>query len=529
MCGIAIAIDWDGAEIAVRRLIAGIMHRGDVTDPLVSLSPTTAMCTRRLRIVDAEHAVQPQLSSDGRILVALNGEIYNHAALRRELSELGAAFKTASDTEVLANALQIWGGAALSRLQGMYAFVAIDLRNNQFIAARDPFGEKPLYLIQADTGFLFCSEIRPLLEAAETGDVLLLPPGFALTRGYCKPFVSLPQKPDPLIAQSSADQLDALLARAVESCVPTDLPFATFFSGGIDSTLIAHYARRLRPDAPGYFLGRQTAPDYSYAARYAEQTGFDLRTVPFDGASEDTFACLDEVISATESFEPSVIRPSVCYHVLSKAVHDDGFRIALVGEGADELFCGYVPLELTFAEGNNVGGPVRDQCLSLLNRSALQRTDRCTMRFQIEARAPFLNRSIVEYAYALDAAALVETVHGAPQGKAPLRALYDLYPEQLPSVIRDRRKIPVNEGAGLDAAQNDSHMKRFFEAKISDSEYYDGLKLFSDYDLGSKEELYYIQKLSGFLDISRVPHLKGRLRLEVPETIHPNLLKDYAA
>ncbi len=82
MCGIAVAIDWPNADLVVNKLIDGVAHRGDHTDPLASLSPTTALRTRRLRIVDCDHAVQPQLSCDGRILVAFNGEIYNHVALR---------------------------------------------------------------------------------------------------------------------------------------------------------------------------------------------------------------------------------------------------------------------------------------------------------------------------------------------------------------------------------------------------------------------------------------------------------------
>ena len=527
MCGIAVAIEWPDAEFAVKRLIQGILHRGDVTDPVVSPAPDTAFCTRRLRIVDAEHGVQPQLSADGRILVAFNGEIYNHAALRIELSALGVRFKTQSDTEVLANALQVWGGAALGRLRGMFAFVAMDLRNKQFVAARDPFGEKPLYLIQSGESFLFCSEIKPLLDAAPTGDVLLLPPGYVLTKSYCKPFFTLPQPVSPLLAQSDPKTLDALLSEAVESCIPPDLPFATLFSGGIDSTLIAHYARQVRPEAPGYFLGGADAPDYAYAARYAEQTGFDLRMVPFDGGSPDTFAGVTEVIEAVESFEPSVVRPSLCYQALSKAVHADGYRVALVGEGADELFCSYVPLELTFAEGNAVGGPVREQCLSLLNRSALQRTDRCTMRRQIEARAPFLDRSVVDYAFGLDAAALVPRVNGAPRGKAPLRALYDLYPEQLPTAIRDRRKIPVNEGAGLDATQTESRMKRYFEDQVSDADYRAGQARFRDYDIAGKEELFYLQTLARTMDVDRVPHLKGRLKLEVPTLGQDDQLREY--
>ncbi len=85
MCGIAVAIDWPDRETVVRRLIEGILHRGDITDPIFSPRPNSAMCTRRLRIVDAEHAIQPQLSADGRIAVAFNGELYNYLEIRRRL------------------------------------------------------------------------------------------------------------------------------------------------------------------------------------------------------------------------------------------------------------------------------------------------------------------------------------------------------------------------------------------------------------------------------------------------------------
>src|SRR5262249_48859675 len=95
MCGIAVAIDWDGAEATVSRLIKGLLHRGDVTDPIIAIGNRTAMCTRRLRIVDPVNGAQPQASFDERFLVSLNGEIYNHAELRMELAALGVPFHTA--------------------------------------------------------------------------------------------------------------------------------------------------------------------------------------------------------------------------------------------------------------------------------------------------------------------------------------------------------------------------------------------------------------------------------------------------
>src|ERR1700740_682717 len=148
MCGIAVAIDWDGAEGIVRSLTAGVVHRGDVTDPLCAVGNRTAMCTRRLRIVDPSHGVQPQASFDGRFLVSFNGEIYNHVALRHRLELLGIPFQTECDTEVIANAISVWGPAAVREFSGMYAFVAVDTATGEFLAARDPFGVKPLYFIQ---------------------------------------------------------------------------------------------------------------------------------------------------------------------------------------------------------------------------------------------------------------------------------------------------------------------------------------------------------------------------------------------
>jgi asparagine synthase (glutamine-hydrolysing) len=206
-------------------------------------------------------------------------------------------------------------------------------------------------------------------------------------------------------------------------------------------------------------------------------------------------------------------------------VQADGYRVVLVGEGADELYGGYAPLEATYAEGEAYGDPVREQCLSMLGRSALQRTDRCTMRFGIEARAPFLDLSVVDHAFCLDAAALTPRVNGAPRGKGALRALYDLYPEALPPLIRDRRKLPLNEGAGLDDSQNDSAMKRYFEDQISDRDFTEGRRRFDAYDLESKEALFYIQILASTMDIERVPHLKGRLKLSAPEIPQIQALK----
>lgn len=526
MCGFAVAIGWADAELAVARLIDGILHRGDITDPLFTPFPNVAMCTRRLRIVDAEHGIQPQVSFFGRLAVSYNGEIYNHVELRQELEEMGVGFRTHSDTEVLANALQVWGHRALERLNGMYAFVAVDLSSGEFLAARDPFGVKPLYVMQQGTNFLFCSEMKPLLDVVPVGDVMLLPPGYAMSKKAVARYRSPIWPRVDVPVESSARTLDDILRGAVERRLPPGLPVATWFSGGIDSTLVAHYARQFRPQAPGYFVGGPGAPDYRFAEAYAEKTGYDLRLVPFDTQSAEAFAAIDDVVTATESFEPNLVRSALASLEASKAMHRDGFRVGLCGEGADELFCGYAPLEIAFHESPADGAQCRDECLSLMHRVSLQRVDRCSMRHSLEMREPFLDPAVVNYALGLSPEALVRAVDGLPTGKMPLRELYDLYPDQLPAVIRNRAKVAFGEGAGLDPGR-DGWMSRF-EDVYSDRDLHEGQQEFAAFKVQSKEELYYLRRLAAVIDVARVPHLTDRAWISFPVVQHLEKLKAYA-
>ena len=168
-----------------------------------------------------------------------------------------------------------------------------------------------------------------------------------------------------------------------------------------------------------------------------------------------------------EAFEPVVIRPALYAWQVSERIHQDGFRVALCGEGADELFAGYTHLERAYALGQEAGRGVQRQCLDLMHRANLQRVDRCGMRFELEVREPFLDARLAAYAGSLGADALVKNVNGTLRGKEPLRQLYDLYPGELPVMIRDRRKIGFDEGAGL---KDDGGWREMFEAAVSDAE-----------------------------------------------------------
>jgi asparagine synthase (glutamine-hydrolysing) len=212
----------------------------------------------------------------------------------------------------------------------------------------------------------------------------------------------------------------------------------------------------------------------------------------------------------------------------AERMRDDGFRVALCGEGADELFCGYAPLEIAFGANDPQARAVREETLSLMHRVSLQRVDRTSMHCQIEMREPFLDPAIASYALSLEASALVREMNGLPVGKQPLRDLYALYPDDLPDSIRHRSKVPIGEGAGLDASAQDSAWKRRFEAEISDADFRDGQREFADFRLQSKEELYYLRSLAAALDVHRIPHLKDRAWISFDVAQHRETLKAYA-
>ena len=189
-------------------------------------------------------------------------------------------------------------------------------------------------------------------------------------------------------------------------------------------------------------------------------------------------------------------------------MHKDGFRVALCGEGADELFAGYEPLEQAFAQSNSLGDTVQIQCLAMMHRANLQRVDRCSMRFELEVREPFLDRSVVAYARQLDRSALIGHRGAHHLGKAALRAIYDLYPESLPGMIRDRKKLLFDEGANGTLIWTE-----LFESTMSDADLRNGQREFAGFGIETKEELFLLRELASCMAVNRVPHLRKRLHL----------------
>ncbi|MCH9650798.1 MAG: asparagine synthetase B [Deltaproteobacteria bacterium] len=516
MCGIAAAFRCEGAAKRVEAMLGLLRHRGDQDDPILSLPPRTALGTRRLKILDRKRAIQPMWSFDGRFAVVLNGQIYNFRQLRHELSINGAAFHTDSDTEVVANALALWGPSAIERFRGMFAFVAIDYLDQSLIAARDPFGIKPLYFSRSGEGLLFASEISALLKGSTNAILEEVRPGHILTDGVLQPYT--PRVEGQLGCDNSlslnARYLYRLLHRAVKERLPDRLPCAVFFSGGIDSTLVLHAARRFNRKTRAYLVSNLDGRDRPYALEYADATDSDLVIVGFN--SEDVLTLIPEIVRTTESFEPNMIRNGAFSTLLAKRVHMDGIRVALCGEGADELFCGYPEIAHQGSAGKV--RELRQVFLSDLYRTQLQRVDRCSMAHSVETRVPFLDLELTAFSDSLPTSHLVSRDQSNVTDKAVLRQIYLEEPTLRALSIGKREKVVLVDGAGMGDNSRSGPFFEYAEQTVSDTEFQRMKSGFPGLQFSSKEEVMYFQILDSHLDLRRVPFLAKRPHVNATST-----------
>ncbi len=504
MCGIAAIVNREDAENTLKELLAGVHHRGDFSDSPINIDPRNSFGTRRLRILDWKNAEQPQWSFDKQWLLVFNGEIYNYKQLRDQMVSEGITFKTEGDTEVLANGLAFFGEAFFSQINGMFAFVAYNTLTKESLCGRDPLGIKPLYYVHCAEGIMFCSEITPLLKVTTKEEVISLPPNSLMRQGAVKELNRNIKQPQTSSIKENASVLHDLIEEAVKARLPDpSMPLAVMFGGGIDSTLILHFARKYRPDTKAYFVGNSSGKDFRYAMEYAEKTELDLQIVPFD--SERVLEIIEIVVQTVETFEPTIVRNAVFSYLLAEQIHNDGIRVALCGEGADELFWGYPEMRLSKNIPETAGEFLKD-----LHRTQLQRVDRCSMKHTLETRVPFLDPKIVDFARNTLADQKIGFYDNSISEKIVLREVYKYIPN-LPESIRKRDKVVLVDGAGM--SDNDRFSGPFYEfaqESLSQRQFQAGLKKYKAFNPETEEDVFYLQLLHKKIDIHRIPELKDR-------------------
>jgi asparagine synthase (glutamine-hydrolysing) len=376
MCGFVVAID-NGCELDSGLLVKmrdAISHRGPDEEG-VWLSPDRAvgLGTRRLKIIDLIGGQQPMATEDGSYVIAYNGEVYNHRALREELERAGHRFLTRCDTEVVLAAYEAYGDECLERLDGMFAFAVWDQRRRRLFFARDRAGEKPLYYAPTRTGLLFASEIKALLKHPDVSrsvdlealgyylTFLTTPPPSTLFAGISKlpaahcgswtqdeglrtwRWWDLPRRHSTLDAKEEelATELRALFEASVEERMMSDVPIGVYLSGGIDSSAnVAFMTRHSRDPLRTFSVAFADEPSFnelSHARAVADFFGTEHHEVVLD--DRDVMACLPELIHHQD--EP--IADPVCvplFH-LARLTKQCDVTVVQVGEGSDESFFGY--------------------------------------------------------------------------------------------------------------------------------------------------------------------------------------------
>lgn len=493
MCGIAGIFDFNGKHRAnqesLRPILDSLKHRGFSLFEMAS-GDGWAMGANRLEIVDPCHGIQPKYSNDKSVTAILNGEIYNYQDIKKQLEAAGYSFLSDSDTEVLANGYHRWGTDIFNRLDGMFAIIIWDKSKNTFIAARDPMGVKPLYYFENDNVFTFASELKALCHQSK--QIKSVPPGnfFSRTSEAVQYDHRLPIALGKDVYEN-ATLLRKLIEKSIEKRVRTNLPIAVFMSGGIDSSVILYEACRYHKDVTAFCIGKDGASDVLATKRFCKT--FDIKPEMIFISSEELLAVIPDVIWSIESFEPNHIRGGALSYCLSREVANRGYRIALCGEGADELFGGYREFGIAIERGATDQGIqlMLTRFLNELYKTQLQRIDRTGMRFTLEVREPYLDKEILDFAAALPTSHKIALGMGEKvRNKIVLR---EAYRGILPDWIVDREKVVLSLGAGFDSNGPEGIFYENGMRILTDSELeYMKIK-YHDYGITTHEEAYYLK------------------------------------
>lgn len=456
MCGIVGICGPDPSAELGRRMRERLRHRGP--DGLGEVDFDHAWLGHtRLAIVDLEGGGQPLRTPDGELWMVGNGEVYNHRRVRAELLA-DAAPRTGSDNEVPLHLIGSHGPSSLQHLRGMYALCAATERGD-FIAARDPVGIKPLFWAKRGETVVFASEVKAFDEDWQP-EVELFPPGHYWTRedglrrfNHVVP-EDLPLDWDPPaeIGERVPEQLRHAirveLTAAVEREMMGDVPVGVFLSGGLDSSLVAAIVARrcheLGTKLETFAVGTEGSDDLLAAREAAAYLGTNHHERIYEPS--ELAGVLPDVIHSIESYDPSLVRSALPNYLLAElaARHT---KVVLTGEGADELFAGYEYVRAIDDHGELHTELVRT--ISALHSLNLQRADRVTMAFGLEARVPFLDLDMVAFALSMPP----EWKLVAP-GELEKRLLREAFEGWLPDHLLWRRKAQFGDGSGAREALN---------------------------------------------------------------------------
>ncbi|STD28608.1 Asparagine synthetase B [glutamine-hydrolyzing] [Edwardsiella tarda] len=426
----------------------------------------------RLSIVDVNTGAQPLYNQQRTHVLAVNGEIYNHQALRERLADR-YAFQTGSDCEVILALYQEYGPDFLDQLRGMFAFILYDAKRDAYLIGRDHLGIIPLYMGHDEHGNLFvASEMKALVPICQT--LREFPAGSALWSrdGEIRRYYQRDWFDYAAVEQNPTDSaaLRCALEESVKSHLMSDVPYGVLLSGGLDSSIISAItkkfaARRVEddersaawwPQLHSFAVGLQGAPDLKAAQEVANHLGTVHHEIHF--TVQEGMDAIRDVIYHIETYDVTTIRASTPMYLMARKIKAMGIKMVLSGEGADEVFGGY----LYFHKAPNAK-EFHDETvrkLLALHMYDCARANKAMAAWGVEARVPFLDKAFLDVAMRLNPH---DKMCG--NGRIEKQLLRKCFESYLPASVAWRQKEQFSDGVGYSWIDS---LKAAAEAQISD-------------------------------------------------------------
>lgn len=498
MCGIVSIFNIQKQTPELRqkalRMSQKIRHRGPDWSGIYT-GGSAILCHERLSIVDPESGKQPLFSSDKKQVLAVNGEIYNHQDIRRRYAGK-YQFQTGSDCEVILALYRDKGIDFLEDLSGIFAFALYDAERDEFLIARDPIGVIPLYIGYDDDGKLYvASELKALEGQCDRYEPFL--PGHyywsrepGMKRYYKRDWFSYDAVKDN--SASVADIHDALEA-AVKRQLMSDVPYGVLLSGGLDSSVISAIAekfseRRIEDDDKerawwprlhSFAVGLKGAPDLAKAKLVADYIGTVHHEINY--TIQEGLDAIRDVIYFIETYDVTTVRASTPMYLLARVIKSMGIKMVLSGEGADEIFGGYLyfhkaPSPKAFHEET-----VRK--LSKLYMYDCLRANKSLSAWGVEGRVPFLDKEFLDVAMRTNPEAKM-----CPGKTIEKRIVREAFANMLPDEVAWRQKEQFSDGVGYSWIDT---LKKITSDQVSDEQMAHAAERFPINPPRNKEEYYY--------------------------------------
>ncbi|MCB0605059.1 MAG: asparagine synthase B [Saprospiraceae bacterium] len=449
----------------------------------------------RLSIVDPTSGKQPLFSTDGTLALAVNGEIYNHRQLKKELNK-PYTFQTQSDCEVIIALYQEHGVNFIDKLNGIFAFALYDHEKNTYLIARDHMGIIPLYIGWDQYGnFYVASEMKALSGVCNKIEVF--PPGHYLhsVDGQIKPWYKREWVDYDNVKDNTTDiqKVKVAFEEAVNRQLMSDVPYGVLLSGGLDSSIVSaiakkYAARRIEsgglkdawwPQLHSFAIGLKGSPDLAAAQKAADHIGTVHHEVYF--TIQEGLDALSDVVYHTETYDVTTIRASTPMYLLARVIKSMGIKMVLSGEGSDEIFGGYLyfhkaPDAKAFHEETvrKVGKLHLYDCL---------RANKSLAAWGVEGRVPFLDKEFMDIAMRLNPK---DKMSG--NGKIEKHILRKAFEDYLPDEIAWRQKEQFSDGVGYGWIDT---LKMVTSEKVSDEQLKNASFRFPINTPKTKEEYYY--------------------------------------